>query len=264
MPEKIKLTPSELQAQAAEMKSLESEYSSLFGGVSSELNKVNSNWSANLAHNFSGKINSTNKSFSKITQELMNGAKVADTCAVTFESVDTQLAKLYCSDEPSDSSPRDKYSLWDATRDSFGNIPNEFKDLQDAYNSLKEWVGGNDGRKAGVGIVWELLESWGTTSPITGAIDTTLDIIEDPSNIGKFAWNMLETVSSATGINLKLVENILDKIPFYHDYYSSHGGYYEGLVDGIGEISSAMKESIDAHGGFFNAWWDGVKVMFNF
>ena len=95
MPERIKLTPTELHAQAAEMKSLEAEYSSLFGGVSSELNKVNSNWSANLAHNFSGKINSTNKNFTQITQELMNGAKVADTCAVTFESVDSQLAKVY-------------------------------------------------------------------------------------------------------------------------------------------------------------------------
>lgn len=98
MSEKIKLTPSELQGQATEMKSLESEYSSLFGSVSSELNKVNLNWSANLAHNFKGKINSSNKSFTQITQELMNGAKVADTCAVTFESVDSQLAKVYSED----------------------------------------------------------------------------------------------------------------------------------------------------------------------
>ena len=93
MGERIKITPAELQAQAVEMKTLEGEFSSLFSGVSSDLKKLNTNWSPNLSHNFEGKINSAQKSFTQITQELMNGAKVADTCAVTFESVDSLLAK---------------------------------------------------------------------------------------------------------------------------------------------------------------------------
>ena len=29
----------------------------------------------------------------------MNGSRVANTCAVTFESIDTELSKLYCTDE---------------------------------------------------------------------------------------------------------------------------------------------------------------------
>ena len=95
MAERIKITPAELQAQANEMKSLEGAFSTLFSGVSSDLKKVNTNWSSNLSHNFEGKINSAQRSFTQITQELMNGAKVADTCAVTFESVDSQLAIIY-------------------------------------------------------------------------------------------------------------------------------------------------------------------------
>lgn len=93
MAEKIRITPAELQTQATEMRSLESEFSALFSAVTSELSKVNINWSSNLAHNFEGKIKSAQNSFSQITQELINGAKVADTCATTFESVDSLLAK---------------------------------------------------------------------------------------------------------------------------------------------------------------------------
>lgn len=98
MADKIKLTPGELQSQATEMQNLETEYSTLFAGVSSDLKSVNGNWSPNLSNNFEGKINSAQKSFTQITQELMNGSKVANTCAVTFESVDSELSKLYCTD----------------------------------------------------------------------------------------------------------------------------------------------------------------------
>lgn len=103
MATKIQLTPGELQAQATEMQNLESEYSALFAGVSSNLKSLNRNWSANLSNNFEGKINSAQKSFTLITQELMKGAKVANTCAVTFESVDSELAKLSGEDTSSTS-----------------------------------------------------------------------------------------------------------------------------------------------------------------
>lgn len=95
MADKIKLTPSELQAQASEMRVLKQEYESLFASVTSELGNINRNWSAKLANNFRGKIVGAQKTFSQLTEDLMNGAKVADTCAVTFESVDSQLAKMY-------------------------------------------------------------------------------------------------------------------------------------------------------------------------
>lgn len=98
MADMIKLTPEELQAQAAEMKALEKEYTSLFSNVSSELGKVNSNWSPNLSNNFTGKIRSAQNRFMYITEELNNGAKVADSCAITFRSVDSELAKIYSTD----------------------------------------------------------------------------------------------------------------------------------------------------------------------
>ncbi|MBO5869587.1 MAG: DUF2974 domain-containing protein [Clostridia bacterium] len=94
MADRIKITPAELQAQATEMKTLEVEFSDLFSGVSSELGKINKNWSPNLSHNFEGKINSAQKSFSHITQELLNGAKMADRAASSYADADSILVKL--------------------------------------------------------------------------------------------------------------------------------------------------------------------------
>ena len=137
MTEKIKLTPSELQAQAIEMKSLESEYTMLFGGVSSELNKINSNWSPNLAHNFAGKITSSNKNFAQITQELMNGAKFADSCAVTFETVDSQLAKMYGTDNTSSAST----SSWNIVKEELSSIPENAKNAGEILTYLENQYG---------------------------------------------------------------------------------------------------------------------------
>lgn len=136
MADKIKITPEELQAQAAEMKALESGYSALFSGVSSDLKSVNSNWSANLSRNFTGKITSAQKTFTEITQDLMNGANAADTCAVTFHSIDSELAKLYCSDR--DSSPKKSGSLWDSIK---GRISDDVASLADGLSLLEEFYG---------------------------------------------------------------------------------------------------------------------------
>lgn len=99
MAERIIITPAELQAQSAELRGLEGAYSDLFSGVSAELRQINGNWSPNLAHNFEGKINSAQNTFAQITQDLRNGAYVANTCAVTFQSVDSELSKLYATGE---------------------------------------------------------------------------------------------------------------------------------------------------------------------
>lgn len=95
MATKIQLTPAELKAQAAEMRALNEEYTSLFSSFSSELKSVNGNWSTNLANNFVGKISVAQNSFKMISIELANGAKVADNCANTFTTVDAELAKVY-------------------------------------------------------------------------------------------------------------------------------------------------------------------------
>ena len=142
MADRIKLTPAELQAQAVEMRKLEEEDTMLFGNVVSELNKVNQNWSPNLAHNFSGKITSAQKKFTQITQLLQEGAKVAETCAVTFESVDLNLSKLYgygkektvmarkVADDSLDSSKDDSKSK--------RSIKEDFEELEHIYNGLSE------------------------------------------------------------------------------------------------------------------------------
>jgi len=93
--ERIKLTPAELMSQAMQMRTLEEEFSTLFSGVVTELNKVNGNWSPNLAHNFASKITSAQTKFTHISQMLLDGAKVAEHSARSFESVDSALAKLY-------------------------------------------------------------------------------------------------------------------------------------------------------------------------
>lgn len=94
MAAKILLTPDELKAQAAEMDALRAEYESLFANVSGELRKANGNWSTNMAGNFAGKINSATKSFRNINDLLENGANAANSCAVSFASVDSELSKL--------------------------------------------------------------------------------------------------------------------------------------------------------------------------
>lgn len=100
MATKILLTPDELKAQAAEMDALRAEYESLFANVSGELRKANGNWSTNMAGNFAGKINSATKSFRNINDLLENGANAAKYCAVSFESIDSELSKL-CKGETS-------------------------------------------------------------------------------------------------------------------------------------------------------------------
>lgn len=95
MADHIKITPQELQAQAAEMKALSTEFQGLFAGVTSVLQNVNISWSPNLSNNFLGKITSAQKGFANITMELQNGSKAADTCAVSFATIDSELSKMY-------------------------------------------------------------------------------------------------------------------------------------------------------------------------
>ena len=73
----IKYTPSELLAQSAEMSALQSEYDALFVKTTSALNGLNESWSENLSRNFSGKIQSAQKSFSSIINMLSNGSIAA-------------------------------------------------------------------------------------------------------------------------------------------------------------------------------------------
>lgn len=90
----IKLTPEELTAQSAEMASLQKEYETLFGQVTTALNGINDNWSENLASNFSGKIQSAQKSFSSVANMLLNGSSAAKISAAGFTTPGEVLSKI--------------------------------------------------------------------------------------------------------------------------------------------------------------------------
>ena len=81
----IKLTPEELMAQAQEMTSLQGEFESLFGQVSTALQGMNDSWSENLASNFAGKITAAQKTFTSVTNMLGNGALVASKKCIYFQ-----------------------------------------------------------------------------------------------------------------------------------------------------------------------------------
>ena len=91
---RIQLTPTELKSQASEMTSLMEEYESLFGSVTNILNDTNNHWSANLSHNFAGKITSAQKGFSTVIDMLQYGATAASSSAESFEGIDAQLGKI--------------------------------------------------------------------------------------------------------------------------------------------------------------------------
>ena len=113
---KIQLTPAELLAQSAEMLALEQEFASLFQKTENLLGQVNSDWSANLANNFAGKITSAQKACTSIVNMLDGGAKIAETSANTMDSVD-QLLKKAISGEAAEGGSK-KTSDWWGTESS--------------------------------------------------------------------------------------------------------------------------------------------------
>lgn len=118
---KIKLTPSELIAQGAEMNGLKSQYENLFLSVEGILQAVNQNWSANLSNNFSGKLKAAQDSFAGITVMLQNGAQAAVNSAGSFESLDSQLASMMMGQNEEDSAlaetseKKDQGDIYDVT-----------------------------------------------------------------------------------------------------------------------------------------------------
>lgn len=115
---KIQLTPAELLAQSAEMLALEQEFASLFQKTESLLGQVNSDWSANLANNFAGKITSAQKACSSIVNMLDGGARIAETSANTMDSVDQLLKKAINGDGTAGEATSKKVTDWWGTESS--------------------------------------------------------------------------------------------------------------------------------------------------
>lgn len=264
---KILLTPAELQAQAVEMRTLAEDYEALFGNVGSTLNKVNGNWSANLANNFTGKITTAQRSFQLVTQELMNGAQIADTSAKTFESVDSQLAKLYCTgvDETSRGGMQsyidglveeaqtagdalgwieeqfEKLPHWitsgvDELWDLF--VPEKFQDLKDAYEITSKILQGE----------FDLKEAWDVFTDITKK-NTKLAIFCETINY-TFETGMARDAEMQAEIEAQLREG---------DVLGAVFDGAEGFVDTI--IGGTVEVLGDVGGGLVDGAIDNIPVV---
>lgn len=143
----IKYTPSELLAQSAEMTALQSEYDALFVKTTNALNGLNESWSANLSKNFSGKIQSAQKSFSSILNMLTNGSMAAKLGATSHSptSIETFLKSLDAMDKPdaagldqmfSNLTDEDKQRLYDA-------LPSEVKAAIKTSQDVDKWLSKN-------------------------------------------------------------------------------------------------------------------------
>lgn len=266
MADKIKITPEELQAQAVEMKTLEGDFSILFSGVSSDLKKVNTNWSPNLSHNFEGKINSAQNSFTQITQELMNGAKVADTCAVTFHSIDSELSKLYCTD--ADVSAKSSASFWDIVKEEFADIPEDAKTagkalawLEKQYGKLPDWI------THGVDILVpsSLQTAYNLTSGILqGDItlkdgwDAVTSILKKNSKLAIICESINYTFETGTARSEEMEKEIFDQLG-EGDVLGAVFDGAEGFVDTI--IGGSVEVLGDVGGGLVDSAIDNIPIV---
>ncbi len=268
---KIQLTPEELKSQSAEMSALNEEMTTLFGGISREMNTVNSNWSPNLANNFSGKINCVNTSFSDLSAMFGFGAEAARTSAETMETVDATLGKMMFGGDGSFGGGEggggfrgnDEKGFWaeqwDQLKHDWNSLGEGWEWAEEKYNELPEWA-----RK-------DIENALG--GDIKAAITITGDIITN-----NISFDTLETYLSSIGSEnagvitsvLKTVicpsdnmKTLLDGIDLYRDLGTdalADGNIGEGLKDlgmslvsgfcaigyGIGDVAS------EAISGLFN------------
>lgn len=264
MAEKIKITPEELQSQAVEMKTLEGDFSTLFSGVSSDLKKVNTNWSPNLSHNFEGKINSAQNSFTQITQELMNGAKVADTCAVTFQSIDSELSKLYCTDAANTKSTsivaEELQTVADVMSwidENYSNLPEPVQILlKDACKKLfKNGVSAFEiVQMMTEGDVWGVIwKSVGTLAPSTfdwekGSINWTGLKIKAVSTVGSLVTDPEGYIQANDEKYMQMMEDCLRKGDLLGFVWNGAGSFIQtvgkGTVDATCKLISGAADSI--------------------
>ncbi len=152
---KIQLTPAELLAQSAEMLALEQEFASLFQKTDSLLGQVNSDWSANLANNFAGKISSAQKACSSIINMLDGGARIAETSANTMDSVDQLLTKAINGDGTAGEAGSKRVTDW------FGTDSEEREGWFDGFGTKSAYLYKDEGEngswyfgKASAGAGW--------------------------------------------------------------------------------------------------------------
>lgn len=137
---KILLTPTELKDQALEMSSLMEGYESLFRSVTNILNDTNNHWSANLSHNFAGKITSAQKGFSTVVDMLQYGATAANSSAETFEGIDVLLSKNITRTDNFHNSQVMAMNNRVIVEENYDMVQETMEDIKEEYENIPKWI----------------------------------------------------------------------------------------------------------------------------
>ena len=130
----IKITPEQLLAQSSQMADIQSSFEEVFSKFSNILEFMNSSWSAVIAHNFTGKIQSAQNVCSKIVEMFGNGADSA------------KMSALILSDEGNVNMDGTLQSLMDmAEKGAFKDIDKLVKDITTGKDAsiMSNILGGN-------------------------------------------------------------------------------------------------------------------------
>lgn len=77
MAKDIRVTPESLMAQSQQLATAQTDFESLFSSLTNVLSNLNNEWSAVIARNFAGKIESAQKACSGIVEMMGNGSNAA-------------------------------------------------------------------------------------------------------------------------------------------------------------------------------------------
>lgn len=260
---KIKLDPSILLEQSVEMETLGKEYDVLFSGVTSILNQTNNNWSANLAHNFSGKITTAQKGFAGVVDMLNYGASAAKTSAESFQSIDLQMEKaigekISASGKTGVARINSSQSEPSLQEVSGLSTPFYFSDFEDPiYKVLKEIYSGM-GKVEDYSEILESLNS-GFLKDFMSEVHELAEEFKDTLKEDKvfqilgYIYDGLDTIKAWTGGDVDKVESLAEK------YIKK--GIKAGTKEFIGVAGNTKSVYIDLAWNFGKNAVEGIQQM---
>ncbi len=216
---KIQLSPEELLSQSSEMAALEAEYENLFSGMNGILNSVNDSWSANLANNFSGKINTAKNSFQNLTALLRQGAQLASVSARNFVNADNASAGIISGNlaveintaiaavvdkKSASETAKDVWNWWE---DRINQASEGLVTVDEFYKGLPEWTQEllkkipNSEWKAAWGLSKDVIQGeydWNTLKDIMVGLGGDKDHATIISGVLETTWNELSNENSMT------------------------------------------------------------------
>ncbi len=148
----IQIEAKELLAQSSKIQSVSDEYQKILKDVNIILEKVNSDWSSNMSNSFVSKIKKVTNMSNELVNLLNGSSKAAKYAAESFESLDGQLAKLTGDSSEISASGgsvigvsrtfgENSATFWELLKEKFKDIPDGFKDAQEAMAFLEKMYG---------------------------------------------------------------------------------------------------------------------------